>query len=424
MSVFDRKSRTGRDSLSTPSNTRQPLYSRFSPSGNATDPLDSSIRTAYNPINTRGAVNVPRYAYDEEEANDIPDERNYRTRTPTVDPSTTLPTKLAGGYVDVSPHRRNSVTSTVSSPNAMVASPSVVTSNTLGSTTRTSFTVDDAAAAANASSALLTANTGATTQMSSRGFSSSSANFSVSMRHMFSPQPWLDCNRLPVALRNGITFLSLMRFPRVPKTTDRYLPPQTREDRGKPTLVLDLDETLMHCSAERLPGSPPDLVVRFDDCSSVGYVYIRPYARLFLENTAKLFELVIFTASTQPYADQVLAKLDPQRKYIRHRLYRPHCSEVGGGYTKDLRLLGRDLSKTMLVDNSPISLALQLDNGLLCESYFGNNPNDVELVDTLHLLQQWMDSKQPIYKFLAERYGLRSWINSMRVRDSLANMIN
>lgn len=396
--------------------------------------MDSRIRTAYPGVNSRGPMSVPKYPdYEEEDSYDIPDERNYRTRTPPATiPSTTLPTKLAGGYTDNT--RRNSVASTASTLTSSTTTSNLVTSsnyssgysNTLGSTTRTSANANDDISSSitnTASSASLTANC-SLTQMSNKGFDARAPNFTVGMRHLFAPQPWLDCNRLPVALRNGITYLSLMRFPRVPKTTEKFLPPQTREDRGKPTLVLDLDETLMHCSAERLPGSPPDLVVRFDDCASVGYVYIRPYARVFLENTAKLFELVIFTASTQPYADQVLAKLDPQRKYIRHRLYRPQCSEIGGGYTKDLRLLGRDLSKTMLVDNSPISLALQLDNGILCESFFGNNPNDTELVETLQLLQQWLDSKHPIYKFLAERFGLRSWVNSMRVRDSLTNMIN
>jgi TFIIF-interacting CTD phosphatase-like protein len=54
------------------------------------------------------------------------------------------------------------------------------------------------------------------------------------------------------------------------------------------TLVLDLDETLIHC--ERT----------FDTFK------IRPYAINFLKEMAKHFEIVVFTAGMQDYADWIL----------------------------------------------------------------------------------------------------------------------
>lgn len=50
---------------------------------------------------------------------------------------------------------------------------------------------------------------------------------------------------------------------------------------------------------------------------------IRPHAEEFLIAMAKEFELIIFTAGEQDYADEILNTLD-EYKSITHRLYRQH----------------------------------------------------------------------------------------------------
>lgn len=51
-------------------------------------------------------------------------------------------------------------------------------------------------------------------------------------------------------------------------------------------------------------------------------INIRPYAQEILKNLSKNFEIIVFTASHSCYANVVLDKLDPDGRYIQHRLFR------------------------------------------------------------------------------------------------------
>ena len=64
----------------------------------------------------------------------------------------------------------------------------------------------------------------------------------------------------------------------------------------------------------------------------------------------KYYELVIFTAAMQDYADWVLDNLD-SKNFISYRLYRQHAVRNGPVFIKDMSKLGRDLSKVIIVDN-------------------------------------------------------------------------
>ena len=49
---------------------------------------------------------------------------------------------------------------------------------------------------------------------------------------------------------------------------------------------------------------------------------IRPYALTFLKKISKRWEVIVFTASTQSYANAILDEIDPDRTIFHHRLYR------------------------------------------------------------------------------------------------------
>lgn len=137
------------------------------------------------------------------------------------------------------------------------------------------------------------------------------------------------------------------------------------------TLVLDLDETLVHY-IER-PGDS-------------GTFLVRPGAKEFLKKMNKYYEVVIFTAAMQDYADWVLDDLDKE-KMISYRLYRHHASPQGMVFCKDLSRLGRDVSKCIIVDNVAENFMLQPENGIFIRSWF-NDPKDRALFELGPLLEQ------------------------------------
>lgn len=109
---------------------------------------------------------------------------------------------------------------------------------------------------------------------------------------------------------------------------------------------------------EHCDGADFTFPIFFDMKHHTVYVRQRPFLRLFLERAAQIFEIVIFTASQSIYAEKLLDILDPDRKIISKRVYRESCVFSDGNYTKDLTILGIDLAKVAIVDNTPQVLNL------------------------------------------------------------------
>lgn len=87
----------------------------------------------------------------------------------------------------------------------------------------------------------------------------------------------------------------------------------------------------------------------------------------------------MFTASDARYAEALCSCIDPERKYIRRILHRGHCIKKGDSYIKDLRALKNvALSRVIIVDNSVLSFAAQLENGIYIPPFMGQE-QDTEL---------------------------------------------
>jgi len=144
------------------------------------------------------------------------------------------------------------------------------------------------------------------------------------------------------------------------------------------TLVLDLDETLVH----------------FFYTPSGGTFLIRPHALQFLKNLSTMYEIVIFTAAMKDYADSILDVIDKDYSIIKHRLYRNHTSIVGNGFVKDISKIGRDLSRILIIDNLPENFKLQPNNGLAIKTW-NEDMKDTQLVDLEKILTDIYNRRVP-----------------------------
>lgn len=145
------------------------------------------------------------------------------------------------------------------------------------------------------------------------------------------------------------------------------------------TLVINLDETLVHSSYSRKFG---------------WRVAKRPGTEAFLAYMSSFYEIVIFTSGVNTYADPILNKLDPNRYHISYRLYRGETKYEKGVHVKDLSHLNRDLSRVVLLDNDPAHCKYHPENAILIPSWT-DEPDDTALLDLIPFLEDMVHEDVP-----------------------------
>lgn len=98
-----------------------------------------------------------------------------------------------------------------------------------------------------------------------------------------------------------------------------------------------------------------------------------------LKEVNKYYEVGVFTASHEFYADEILNYIDPKGEYFQHRFYRNSCIKTQDNvYLKDLRIIKNvDLKDIILVDNAVYGFGQQLSNGVPITP-FKEDKNDKE----------------------------------------------
>ncbi|KDP21199.1 hypothetical protein JCGZ_21670 [Jatropha curcas] len=198
----------------------------------------------------------------------------------------------------------------------------------------------------------------------------------------------------------------IKNLPELSDVESNFRPAVSQKDswrRKSITLVLDLDETLVHSTLEHCDDADFTFTVFFNMKEHIVYVKQRPHLHMFLERAAEMFEVVIFTASQSIYAAQLLDILDPDNKLISRRVYRESCIFTDGSYMKDLTVLGVDLAKVAIIDNSPQVFRLQVNNGIPIKSWF-SDPSDCALISLLPFLETLVDADD-VRPIIAKRFG-------------------
>eukprot|EP00818_Percolomonas_sp_WS_P006436 CAMPEP_0117456298 /NCGR_PEP_ID=MMETSP0759-20121206/11804_1 /TAXON_ID=63605 /ORGANISM="Percolomonas cosmopolitus, Strain WS" /LENGTH=390 /DNA_ID=CAMNT_0005249631 /DNA_START=2131 /DNA_END=3303 /DNA_ORIENTATION=- len=155
----------------------------------------------------------------------------------------------------------------------------------------------------------------------------------------------------------------------------KYVPPsknpQLPKTNKKMTIVLDLDGTLVHTHR----------------CPMGLNVNIRPYARHFLNELASMkdrFEVVLYTAASQSYAEPIIRHIDSNR-VIDHILHRSHCSKLNNHYVKELDRMGRQ--HFLIVDDNQFSFLLNDEDAIPVKCWVRDEIKDNELISVLNTIQ-------------------------------------
>ncbi len=222
----------------------------------------------------------------------------------------------------------------------------------------------------------------------------------------------------------------------VPESSDEISPPP---EQSKLWVVLDVDECLIHSNFCTVGAGKRyrQMEARPDKLSQVNTIFVdtedgeailvnqRPGLIRFLEAVAAEFNVVAFTAGRECYASQVLDAVDPNNRIFTQRLFRQHCHAAKGGiFVKDLRCVqGLDLSRAVLVDNSPLSFIFQPNNGILVSSWF-DDAEDTALNSVLQLLH-YLATEDDVRHVLRDLFGLVTILKSYRAyvgRDSSGSL--
>jgi len=154
-----------------------------------------------------------------------------------------------------------------------------------------------------------------------------------------------------------------------------------------PTLVLDLDETLIHSTWDRKHG---------------WRTIKRPYVDKFLNEMAKSYELVLFSAGLPYVVDPVVAALDPTGLFM-FRLYRDCTTYRAGKHIKDLSRLNRDLTKVVMIDDDEEYTQDQPENSIIVTRWEGDR-DDRELLNLIPFLKGLAKNNGADFREEIEKY--------------------
>lgn len=189
-------------------------------------------------------------------------------------------------------------------------------------------------------------------------------------------------------------------------------------------LVLDLDETLVHCCNFDGKMGKNTIVKPIKTSLGNGILKfnVRPGVEKFLREMSSHYQIVVFTASDKDYAKSVLNHIDPEQ-FVCKLLTRDSCSFTRSGHlVKDLRIFqNRDISKMVLVDNTAKCSLPQFDNSIPILPFI-NNDNDSELEELGQFLIQ-LKGEKDIPGFLKRYFQMHRYHESLSHNQLLSNIL-
>jgi Dullard-like phosphatase family protein len=161
------------------------------------------------------------------------------------------------------------------------------------------------------------------------------------------------------------------------------------ETSQKILLILDLDETLIFSTEYKLAGSEDFIVDKY-------FVYKRPGLDKFLDFISPIYDVAIWTSSSEDYAQEVVKNIFPQNYPLKFLYGRTKCTltflwdQNEYVYVKNLSKLKKkkySLEKVLIIDDSPEKLKRNYGNHIRVEPFMGAN-DDIELFQLIKYLEK------------------------------------
>ena len=214
-----------------------------------------------------------------------------------------------------------------------------------------------------------------------------------------------EYNQACISMLDNIIPVTQNKLPKIKFPFAHNIPKKKR------LAIFDLDETLAHSEYKNIKNSQHILTIKLPSEKSVKIgLNIRPHLIEALKEISKNYYIVIYTASDHHYADTVLDFIDKKKEFFKYRLYRRNCKYMKDKfddkikfYCKDLEIFeGIDLKDMIIIDNSILSYALQLNNGIPIMPY-KDNKKDFELMflaGYLNSICEFEDLREANKKFI------------------------
>ena len=155
----------------------------------------------------------------------------------------------------------------------------------------------------------------------------------------------------------------------------------------KYTLVLDLDETLIHLRQKKdVINIKNDVNIKINNTSDNFYnindkdknkylLQFRVGLFSFLTILKPFYEIISFTSATREYADVIINEIEKNRTFFDHKFYREHTVIYKDTFVKDISRIGRDIKRIIIIDNNERNFILNKENGIKIAPYYGDEDN-------------------------------------------------
>ncbi|KAJ2002685.1 mitochondrial inner membrane protein required for protein import [Coemansia thaxteri] len=190
--------------------------------------------------------------------------------------------------------------------------------------------------------------------------------------------------------------------------TEKLLPDAAAEYTPPYTLVLNLDDMLIHMDWTKEHG---------------WRIAKRPGLDNFLAYMATMYEVVIFSTQPSHSGMVVMEKLDPL-EFAPYRLYKDHMRNIDGKNYKDLTTINRDMAKVIMIDTNADSYKMQPDNVLLGRPFRGDAGDNwieqiTEFLEYVHMMEPkdvrpWIK----VYKNLDVAHEFTKWEDAIRKKHA------